>query len=1139
MKKKIRYIRALMFLRLKTRGYARRTSTGRSGKKLALKICGGTEGLLKKGSKMAADGGEGQPLSVLGLRKNGRKTKIGAKCQEKQRLKELMERQLNDQEEERREDRHVEIPRRIPMLEYAQPSLEGSIATWEDMAKAFVIKYFPPSKTMKLRADITTFAQFDQESLYEAWERFKDLLRRCPHHELPLGLVVQTFYYGLLTPNRTMIDAAACGNLLRKTAEEGYELLEEMAASSYHPQSERNNQRKSAGVHQVTDFSAIIAQLDALNRKLDSLNVGGTAMRLQEIFCDKCGGEHYAKDYQDDNPFYVQEGAPINKVGVQNRPRNDPYSNTYNPGWRQHPNFSWGGQNSQNKPQGGQSYGKQPMYRSDPPREEKSNLEQMMSKFISSTENRLQNQDASIKGLENQIGQLAKMITNREPSTLPTLCDLGASINLMPLSVFRKLGLGEPKPTRMSLQLADRSVKYPRGLIEDVLVKVDKFIFPVDFVVLDMEEDIEMPLILGRPFLATGKALIDVQEGKLRLRVGEEEITFDVFNALKHTLHSDSCYRIDAVDALVSDYVQDALGDPLEATLTTELEDDDLDEEKAEIVAYFNANPPWRRPMRMKLEDLGEHRDLTPPKSSIEEPPTLELKPLPPHLKYIFLGKNNTLPVIISAALTDAMEEKLLQVLKEHKRAFAWKNLRSVLRRCEETNLVLNWEKCHFMVQKGIVLGHKVSEKGIEVDKAKIEVIKNLPPPASIKGVRSFFGHAGFYRRFIKDFSKISKPLSSLLMKDVPFDFHSDCLQAYEDLKERLVTAPVLVAPDWDLPFEIMCDASDTAVGDVLGQRQNKVFHTIYYASKTLDEAHLNYATTEKELLAVVFALDKFHAYLVLSKVIIYTDHSALKYLLAKKDAKPRLLRLEFVSDDCVNDAINDWFPDEQLFEVKNCPWCVAEEEFGQILNHCHDREVGGHFGSTRTASKMPTDRFGTPRAIISDGGTHFCNKLFEKLLSKYGVTHNISTPYHPQTSGQVEVSNREIKRILEKVVGVSERRLLQLDQLEEFRNLAYDLALSYKEKTKRAHDRRIIEREFQEGENVLLYNSRLRLFPGKLKSRWSGPFVISKVYSSGAVELKDGKDGTLTVNAQRLKHYMGGTVEPQLGITRFQDNSN
>ncbi|XP_073060025.1 uncharacterized protein [Primulina eburnea] len=580
------------------------------------------------------------------------------------------------------------------------------------------------------------------------------------------------------------------------------------------------------------------------------------------------------------------------------------------------------------------------------------------------------------------------------------LCDLGASINLMPYSVFRRLGLGEPKPTRMSLQLADRSVKYPRGIIEDVLVKVDKFIFPADFVVLDMEEDLEMPLILGRPFLATGKALIDVDEGKLRLRVGEEEIIFDVFNTLKHTMHDDSCFRVDVLDSLVCDFVQDGLQEPLEATLTTEKQEDELDEERMEMVAHLNAIPPWRKQVRLRLEELGDRKDLMPQKSSLEEPPTLELKPLPPHLKYVYLGENNKLPVIISSSLTDDMESKLLGVLKEHRGAFAWKvsdikgispsicmhkilmedkysplaqpqrrlnpkmqevvkaetiklldagiiypisdsawvspvqcvpkkggitvitnekneliptrivtgwrmcmdyrklndatrkdhfplpfidqmierlaghefycfldgysgynqitiapedqekttftcpygtfafrrmpfglcnapatfqrcmtaifhdmienflevfmddfsifgssfdeclkNLNLVLIRCEESNLVLNWEKCHFMVQEGIVLGHKVSENGIEVDKAKVEVIKNLPPPSSIKGVRSFLGHAGFYRRFIKDFSKIVKPLSSLLMKDVEFNFDSTCLQAFEVLKKSLVVA--------------------------------------------------------------------------------------------------------------------------------------------------------------------------------------------------------------------------------------------------------------------------------------------------------------------------------------------------------------
>lgn len=269
---------------------------------------------------------------------------------------------------------------------------------------------------MKLSADITNFSQYEHDSLYEAWELYKNLLRRFPHHELPLGLVVQTFYYGLLTSNRTMIDDAACGNFLRKNAEEGYELLEEMAASSYIPRSER---QRSAGVHQVSDLSAVTAQLDALHRKLDIMNVSGATMRLQEIFCDKCGGEHDVHDFQDDNPFYVPEGAPVKQLGIQSRPRNDPYSNTYNFGWRNHPNFSWGGQNSHFRPQGGHQYGRQQGYKSEP-RGEKSSLEKMMSKFISATDTRFQNQDASIKGLENQIGQLAKLIANREQGTLPS-----------------------------------------------------------------------------------------------------------------------------------------------------------------------------------------------------------------------------------------------------------------------------------------------------------------------------------------------------------------------------------------------------------------------------------------------------------------------------------------------------------------------------------------------------------------------------------------------------------------------------------------------------------------------------------------------------------------------------------------------
>ena len=144
-------------------------------------------------------------------------------------------------------------------------------------------------------------------------------------------------------------------------------------------------------------------------------------------------------------------------------------------------------------------------------------------------------------------------------------------------------------------------------------------------------------------------------------------------------------------------------------------------------------------------------------------------------------------------------------------------NFDKVLQRCTEKDLVLNWEKCHFMVREGIFLGHHISECGIEVDRAKIEVIEKLPPPVNVKGVRSFLGHAGFYRHFIKDFSHIARPLTSLLAKDAPFDFTDECLAAFHTLKKALISAPIIQPPDWMLPFEIMCDANDYAVGAALG----------------------------------------------------------------------------------------------------------------------------------------------------------------------------------------------------------------------------------------------------------------------------------------------------------------------------------
>nr|GEV47816.1 reverse transcriptase domain-containing protein [Tanacetum cinerariifolium] len=399
--------------------------------------------------------------------------------------------------------------------------------------------------------------------------------------------------------------------------------------------------------------------------------------------------------------------------------------------------------------------------------------------------------------------------------------------------------------------------------------------------------------------------------------------------------------------------------------------------------------------------------------------------------------------------------------------------------------------KSHFIVKEGTILGHKIFKNGIEVDKAKVDVIAKLHHPTTIKGIRSFLGHAGFYRQFIQDFSKIARPMTHLLKKDTSFFFSNECVEAFQTLKKKLTEAPILVALDWDLPFELMCDASDFAIDVVLGKQKTKHFQSIHYASKIMTDAQAHYTTTEKELLGVVYAFEKFRPYLIISKRIVYTDHSALKYLFSKQDAKPRLLRWVLLPQKfditeaidilktCHNRPIRGHhgprYTAKKLFDssfywptiyrdaydlVKSCDACQRQ---GKILQRdempqnsiqvCEVFDVWGidfmgPFPSLRgnkyiliavdylskwvEAKALPTNdarvvckflkslsaRFGTPRAIISDHGTHFCNDQFAKVMLKYNVTHCLATAYHPQTSGQVEVSNIGLKRILERIVG-------------------------------------------------------------------------------------------------------------------------
>nr|GEW14892.1 reverse transcriptase domain-containing protein [Tanacetum cinerariifolium] len=392
------------------------------------------------------------------------------------------------------------------------------------------------------------------------------------------------------------------------------------------------------------------------------------------------------------------------------------------------------------------------------------------------------------------------------------LSDLDASINLMPLSVWNKISLPELSPTCMTFKLAGRSISRPVRVAEDVFVKVGTFHFLADFVVVDSDADPRVSLILGRSFLGTEHDLIDVYAGELTLRVGKEAVRFNLDQTSRYSANYDamSVNQIDLVDVACEEYspnsseidgsYYDLEGDII---LLEEFLNDDL------------SSPPLP-PQELKVVKPTNER------SSIDEPPVVELKDLPPYLEYAFLEGDDKLPVIIAKDLKDEEKTALIKVLKSHKQALTWRHfdIKGInLKFCthmilmeDDFKLVVQHQrrvnlKIHEVIKKevlkllnvkeGIVLSHKISKNGIEVDKAKVDVIAKLPYPTTVKGIRSFLSHAGFYRRFIQDFSKIARPMTRLLEKDTPFFFFTkECIEAFQTLKKKLTEAPILVPPD-------------------------------------------------------------------------------------------------------------------------------------------------------------------------------------------------------------------------------------------------------------------------------------------------------------------------------------------------------
>eukprot|EP00253_Pinus_taeda_P009607 PITA_09607 len=359
-------------------------------------------------------------------------------------------------------------------------------------------------------------------------------------------------------------------------------------------------------------------------------------------------------------------------------------------------------------------------------------------------------------------------------------------------------------------------------------------------------------------------------------------------------------------------------------------------------------------------------------------------------------------------------------------------NLGKVLTKCIEMNLSLSPEKCEFLMTEGTVLGHTISQQGLQVDPNKIAIIQKVPPPQKVRDVQSFLGLARFYRRFIKDFSKLALPLFGLLGKDVEFKWTDDYQRALDELKDKLVSAPILRGPNWALPFHSHTDASNKAIGAALGQVEEKLPYAIYFVSKNLSKAEMNYTVTEKEFLVVVHSLNKW---LLLLRQF---DLTIVDKLGKENVVADFLSRLDLPAGE--EGIVDDQMLDEHMFSISVLsPW------FADIANYLVSAQFPPHL-SLKEKSKILTKwaetkavkavteekvaeflreniyKFGYPRELVTDRGSQFTSNLIEDLLAYHKIEHKTSTLYHPQANGQVEVTNRSLEEILTKVVSSSRK---------------------------------------------------------------------------------------------------------------------